>query len=46
MEHMIRYMRTLDDAHNKTKLAGRIIELAECSVLSNQWFIQVFATIH
>jgi AP-4 complex subunit epsilon-1 len=39
-------MRTLNDAHNKTELAGRVIELAERFAPSNQWFIQVFATIH
>jgi AP-4 complex subunit epsilon-1 len=40
VEHMISYMRTLNDAHNKTELASRVIELAERFAPSNQWFIQ------
>lgn len=43
VERMISYMRTLSDAHNKTEIAGRIIELAERFAPSNQWFIQVLA---
>jgi len=43
VERMISYMRTLSDAHNKTEIAGRIIELAERFAPSNQWFIQVTA---
>lgn len=41
VERMISYMRTLSDAHNKTEIASRIIELAERFAPSNQWFIQV-----
>lgn len=41
VEHMISYVRSLSDAHNKTEIAGRIIELAERYAPSNQWFIQV-----
>ncbi|CAM6034019.1 unnamed protein product [Sphagnum compactum] len=41
MENMIRYMQTLNDAHNKTEIAGQVIKLAERFAPSNQWFIQV-----
>lgn len=41
VERMIGYIRTLNDAHNKTEIAGRIIELAERFAPSNQWFMQV-----
>jgi AP-4 complex subunit epsilon-1 len=41
VENMITYMQTLNDAHNKTEIAGRVIELAERFAPSNQWFIQV-----
>jgi AP-4 complex subunit epsilon-1 len=41
VDHMIGYMRTLSDAHNKTEIASRIVELAERFAPSNQWFIQV-----
>ncbi|KAG0630461.1 hypothetical protein M758_1G179700 [Ceratodon purpureus] len=40
VDHMISYMRTLSDAHNKTEIASRIVELAERFAPSNQWFIQ------
>jgi AP-4 complex subunit epsilon-1 len=41
LENMITYMQTLNDAHNKTEIAGQVIELAERFAPSNQWFIQV-----
>uniref|UniRef100_A0A7I4ACE8 Clathrin/coatomer adaptor adaptin-like N-terminal domain-containing protein n=1 Tax=Physcomitrium patens TaxID=3218 RepID=A0A7I4ACE8_PHYPA len=40
VDRMISYMRTLSDAHNKTEIATRIIELTERFAPSNQWFIQ------
>ncbi|CAM6074271.1 unnamed protein product [Sphagnum tenellum] len=40
VENMITYMQTLNDTHNKTEIAGRVIELAERFTPSNQWFIQ------
>eukprot|EP00250_Pteridium_aquilinum_P009548 c18743_g1_i1 orf=243-3203(+) len=40
VERMISYMKNLTDAHNKTELASRCIELAERFAPSNQWFIQ------
>jgi len=40
LENMITYMQTLNDAHNKTEIAGQVIELAERFAPSNQWFIQ------
>jgi AP-4 complex subunit epsilon-1 len=41
VENMITYMQALNDAHNKTEISGRVIELAERFTPSNQWFIQV-----
>jgi len=41
LENMITYMQTLNDAHNKTEIAGQVIKLAERFTPSNQWFIQV-----
>ena len=41
VERMIAYIRTLNDAHNKTEIASRIIELAERFAPSNHWFMQV-----
>ena len=41
VERMISYMRTLSDAHTKTDIASRVIELAERFATSNQWYIQV-----
>ncbi|BBN08260.1 AP-4 complex subunit epsilon-1 [Marchantia polymorpha subsp. ruderalis] len=40
VDRMIGYMRTINDSHNKTEIASRIIELAERFAPSNQWFIQ------
>ncbi|KAI5077093.1 hypothetical protein GOP47_0006917 [Adiantum capillus-veneris] len=40
VDRMISYMKSLTDAHNKTDIASRCIELAERFAPSNQWFIQ------
>lgn len=40
VDRMISYMKTINDAHNKTEIASRCIELAERFAPSNQWFIQ------
>jgi AP-4 complex subunit epsilon-1 len=42
VENMITYMQTLNDAHNKIEIAGRVIELAEQFAPSNQWFTQMW----
>ncbi|KAJ7560596.1 hypothetical protein O6H91_04G136800 [Diphasiastrum complanatum] len=40
VDRMIGYMRTISDAHYKTDISSRIIELAERYAPSNHWFIQ------
>ena len=41
VDRMVSYMKSLTDAHNKTEIASRCIELAERFAPNNQWFIQV-----
>jgi AP-4 complex subunit epsilon-1 len=46
VDRMIEYMINITDHHYKTEIASRCVELAEQFAPSNQWFIQVTASVY
>lgn len=45
VDRMIDYMISINDNHNKTKIASRCVELAEQFSPSNHWFILVILNV-